>query len=173
MNTIEACEEVVRLKKLVEGTNVSLLDCFIHLDGNSSDVSIDERIKWFIVHPKQYKTAIAIVEDKPVFKGDRLWCKSLDIYITVESCNDVWCNYIEDNKHPGMIPIRFLSWNKPIETIRGKLTIPKPINPTINVLYGSLIYAESPLHKYKWPLPDLKKVEEALINLFNVQESYE
>jgi hypothetical protein len=71
--------EAARVAKMIEGTNLRLGDCF-KLDGvpfNSCYINFDSS-------PDRYEACLAVVEGKPVFKGDELYYNRVKIIADIK-----------------------------------------------------------------------------------------
>lgn len=104
-------DKIMQFAKMVEAGNPidNLVQCY----------AID---RWFTINNpqwdegKEYRVAIALLEDKPVFEGDNLWNIPLNPdWATEHTISGMWPNgFFKDTSMNWLNP-KFASWNKPEE----------------------------------------------------------
>ncbi len=121
MKKSDLYREYARVVDMCEGTNVRPNTC-VDLDGSRTD-----HFDNFTSNPDDYTFAITIIEGKPLFAGDKLWCISGNQReVTIEKLFNGTHLVATDG---GMFALgnikRYLSWNPP-KSATITVTIPRP-----------------------------------------------
>lgn len=72
MKRSDLFREYARVIDMCEGTSVAVEDGIKYRGKLMSEI-VDEELSLFVHHPEQYEFALAILEGKPVFKGDEVY----------------------------------------------------------------------------------------------------
>jgi len=110
MTLSELYQEAARVAKMIEGTNLTI-GYVVKICGH---VYGRDYLSFDTGNAKDYEFALAIVEGKPVFKGDVLYH-----YLVPEGCRIVSLNekgliaFSFENKINDFVFYKNLSWNKP------------------------------------------------------------
>ena len=81
MRISDLYREWARVLDMCEGTNVDPGLCWMYA-GKGRNIS---GTPVFIENPEQYSFAVAILEDKPVFVGDKVWYTSLNRFVKIKN----------------------------------------------------------------------------------------
>lgn len=75
MKRSDLFREYARVIDMCEGTSVAVEDGIKYRGKLMSEIG-DEELSLFVHHPEHYEFALAILEGKPVFKGDEVYRKT-------------------------------------------------------------------------------------------------
>ena len=136
---IELHSEYARVLKLAEvhGIPVGGL-CKIKVDNVWMDINYPR----FDSGTNIYSFALCILENKPVFSGDRVWSNFLNKYVLVSELTADGAYLRFYGSTYGSIGINNISWEKAINIFGRKLILPRQdlcpsfwTNPTTNILF--------------------------------------
>ena len=127
--------EYARVLKMCKGTGVNPGHCWKFCGQERFDTPV------FRDDPKCYEFAVAILKDRPVFVGDKVWLKELKIYSRATEYDH--CGIINDN---------CCSWDEPKKTIKlngVELPMPSGSGYTYIMIDGEYYWFNSHSDRFK------------------------
>ncbi len=138
MKKSDLYREYARALDMCENTEVREIDCIRWCE--KPVLESGQFHNWPL---EKYSFALAIVEDKPVFEGDKMWCilgEPREVTIK-ELCNGTHLVATDGGIFALSNIEKCLSWNQPKpETITVTIPRPKSVGPTVNSEYAEISF---------------------------------
>jgi hypothetical protein len=161
----EVFSEFARVSKMIEGIDLLLREVY-KLDGKLP-MHDKPLIRY---NTSKYTFALALVEGKPVFAGDKLWSKYFKKLVTIKGMSvEPLLLAIDMAEELGTSYeyAKDLTWNQPKKTfmLNGE-ELPLPDNTTVNIRFTARFCSE--LMEFSWNSTSGRdKVQKAILKLLN------
>jgi hypothetical protein len=169
MNISKGLHKLLEVSELAEQADILIWRC-IRKQADKSDfcpVMFNNYLKQILENPDDFTFALAIVEGKPIFKGDTLYGRSTKKELTILHLMDNGILQVryEGDMGAGMVFPDDITWDTKPMLIEGK-PYPKPFINIITTRGYILNHKESKLNSLVWGTEDERnQVEDAVYNL--------